>query len=140
MRPELPTTDLQIKATVDRLMQELPGAPVPARRGTPPAPLPREPAAILDRGERLEQLTDKALTKMDEILDLPLDMEHDHFPRVLSAQKDAAGSVLTLAARVDENRFRRKSTEALQSLLAAVVERETDLASPVLIQAPQAAE
>lgn len=140
MRPEPSVSDWQIKQTVDRLMQELPGAPVPARRGTPPAPLPRDPVAILDRGERLEQLTDKALAKMDEILDLPLEEDSDHFPRVLSAQKDAAGSVLTLAARVDENRFRRKSTEALQSLLQMVSERETALEAVVLDQNPQPAE
>lgn len=132
---------------LDRLgMPPRPLYPPPMTYAPPPArsvameesaaeadPLPTSSILTMERGEQLEHLTDKALRKADEILSLPLEPSDEQFGRILGTQRDMTASILTLAARVDENRFRKKSVEALQGLLAAVLERERVIGAPKII-------
>jgi hypothetical protein len=79
------------------------------------------------RAERLEKLVDKALERVDEILELPFDAADENFPRVLSAVKDTAINVVNLQLKADENHFRAKSQDGLMKLLADVLAKEGEV-------------
>ena len=52
-----------------------------------------------------------------KILDTDLDADDPNFARLLSAQKDAAVSVLNTAVKADENRFKNRSNKVIEELL-----------------------
>ena len=108
---ELPAFDLEVSAAA---LQE------------PELHLGSQPAA------HFEDITELALNKHREILELPLDRSRLDFQAILRAQTASAQSVLTAQVRVDEGRLRQKQTDTLGKLLE-VLEREKKLV-PVLIE------
>lgn len=128
-----------IDAQLDRILKpaELYAAPVTLDRdGCPEVPkdyweTAQEAANQLarknvpqDRGERLEGLVDKALDTAEEILSIEIDPFMPDSVRFISVKKDAAVAVLTLANKVDENRFRKRSASALLGILEKLTAQE----------------
>ena len=81
----------------------------------------------MGRAERLEHLVDKGLDVLEEVMDIPLDRSDEHFPRVLSAKKDAALGVVNLQLKADENTFRARSQDGLMKLLETVLAKEVEV-------------
>lgn len=87
-------------------------------------------ARIFNRDEVLEaennhavlsRLRTKSLLVIEEVLDTPLPPTTDpNYARILSAKKDAAGSIVNASLKADENCFRQKQTDALKRLYDAV--------------------
>ena len=74
---------------------------------------------------KLERVSEKALNKADEILDLPLpSADHASFGAVLRAQNAAANTVLNTQTKVDENRLRVGVVDKLPELLEILREEE----------------
>ena len=94
----------------------------PAKASTP------EISAVVplsaDRSDRLEKLVDDALTKAQEILEIPLVPGDDDFVKTASMQKDLVISLLNTGVKVDENRFKKRQGDALTGILAGLLERE----------------
>ena len=85
----------------------------------------------------LGRLRTKALKRLDEILDMPLPRDDDDdYARVASIIKDAANNIITSSLKADENCFRRRRTDALDRLYAAVT---ADLAkhAPLVIESTE---
>lgn len=77
----------------------------------------------MDDGVVLNVLVGKALTKLQEIIDLPLEKSDPEFMKLLSAQKDAAVSVVNTAVKVDETRLRARTENSLAKLLDKINQR-----------------
>lgn len=88
----------------------------------------------MERGQHLEALVDDALVKLEEIIAVQVDMLSDDPLKLLSIQKDAAVAVLNLANKVDENRFRKKSVDAITNILQKIVETEKLLGVSVTVK------
>ena len=113
-----------------------PSSGEPARQGTlAPVANGRAPRnSIL--ATRLEEVTEKAVNKLGDIIDMPLDTTDPHFASVLRAQTSAANTTLTTQVKVDETTLRRQQLDRLPALLALVnataarlppmIEHETD--------------
>ncbi len=86
-----------------------------------------------ERGAHLEQLVDQALDKLGEIMGQEVDILSDDPLKLISIQKDAAIAVINLANKVDENRFRKKSADAITSILQQVVDKEKALGITIAI-------
>jgi hypothetical protein len=69
---------------------------------------------------RLEEVTEKAVNKLGDIIDMPLDPTDPHFTSVLRAQTSAANTTLTTQVKVDETTLRRQQLDRLPALLALV--------------------
>ena len=82
----------------------------------------------MDRGERLERLVDAALDTAEEILAMEVDPLFPDAVRVISIKKDAMLGVLNLANKVDENRFRKRSADALQGILEKIMTHQLQAA------------
>jgi len=71
-----------------------------------------------DLASKLERVTETAIDKTDEILNLPLpSSDHPSFGSVLRAQNAAANTVLNTQTKVDENRLRGAVVNRLPELL-----------------------
>jgi hypothetical protein len=79
---------------------------------------------------RLETVCAKAVDKLDEIMELPLDPAHPAFAGVLRAQTTAANAALTVQAKVDDMTLRRQSVDRLPEILRLVAEVERKLPPP----------
>ncbi len=88
-----------------------------------------------ERGAHLEQLVDSAMGKLGDILALEVDILSDDPLKLISIQKDAAIAVINLANKVDENRFRKKSADAITSILQQVVNKEKALGITISVPA-----
>lgn len=86
----------------------------------------------MERGQQLETLIDLSLEKAEELLLLQLDRGDDNFPKIASMQKDLVVSLINTGVKVDENRFRKKSTEAVTEILAQLLDRERELGRPIV--------
>jgi hypothetical protein len=77
---------------------------------------------------KLERVTEKAIDKTDQILDLPLpDPDTASFGAVLRAQTASATTVLNTQVRVDENRLRKQRIDRLPEILQIIKEEEEKL-------------
>lgn len=76
------------------------------------------------RAERLECIVDQAMGKMEEILSIQADPYDREGLKLLSIQKDVISSVTSLAVKVDENHFRKRSASALVAILAKITAEE----------------
>lgn len=56
----------------------------------------------------------------DEIMRLPIDPEHKHFARILSAKQGVASSMFTASVRVDSAGMRKQTNDRLGEILALV--------------------
>ena len=96
--------------------------PVPDRYGTKPMPIEDEaPIGVLDASLELENLTTKALKKLDEILSEPTDFDSI---RMVNAQITAAGQILNTQSKVDDSRLRRRKLDTLPKLLEIIANQE----------------
>jgi hypothetical protein len=79
---------------------------------------------------KLERVTEKAIDKADEILDLPLpDPDTASFGAVLRAQNAAANTILNTQVKVDEHSLRRQTINKLPDLVRIIREEELKLAA-----------
>ena len=69
--------------------------------------------AVLDNSAKLETLTDKALTRLDEVLSEPITGD----PKEDAVKMDGIRLVMTTQLRVDDSRLKRKQTDTLARLL-----------------------
>jgi hypothetical protein len=76
---------------------------------------------------KLETVSERAIEKLDEILALPLDPEHDQFAGLLRAQNAAANTALNTQIRVDEFQLRHRQTDVLPRLLEIMAREEAKL-------------
>ena len=74
----------------------------------------------VDGGITLETLIPKAMRVADAILDMQLNQDDPNFARMLSAQKDMATAVFNTAQKADENQFKKRKSDVLEKLLAAI--------------------
>lgn len=70
-------------------------------------------------------------------MQIPLDPMDEAFLKLVSVQKDAAVAVVNLANKVDENRFRKKSADAITGILARVIEQEKTLGLGIVVGADE---
>jgi hypothetical protein len=73
-----------------------------------------------EQTNHLNRIVNKALRKIEDILDLnPAPWDND-YARLLSIQKDAAASAINMAIKADESRFRAQSDAAIAVILDEV--------------------
>lgn len=70
--------------------------------------------AVLDSSAKLDDLTQKALDFYDELLSEPMSTDD---MKMLSAQADAARTILTTQLRVDDSRLKKRNSDVLGQLL-----------------------
>jgi hypothetical protein len=70
--------------------------------------------AVLDSSAKLDDLTQKALDFYHDLLSEPLSLDD---AKLLSAQTDAARTILTTQLRVDDSRLKKRTTDTLAELL-----------------------
>lgn len=86
-------------------------------------PEPEVRAAVLDSSAKLDELTNKALTRLDEILSEPLASD----PKEMAVQMDAVRLTLTTQLRVDDSRLKKRENDTLAKLLAKMDEEDLKL-------------
>ncbi len=82
---------------------------------------------VLDASEGLDNLTQLALDKAKEILDMALIPGDEDFNAILKAQVSQVQTILTTQARVDEGRFKKKQVDKLGELLDLIRGEEARL-------------
>ncbi len=82
---------------------------------------------VLDASEGLDNLTQLALDKAKEILDMALIPGDEDFNAILKAQVSQVQTILTTQARVDEGRFKKKQVDKLGELLDLIRGEEAKL-------------
>ena len=70
--------------------------------------------AVLDSSAKLDELTTKALKFYDDLLSEPPATDD---PKILSAQSDAARTIMTTQLRVDDSRLKKRTNDTLAELL-----------------------
>ena len=86
---------------------------------------------VLNQAERFNRVTRLAVKTLEEILEEPLPLTNKDYARLLGIKKDAASSILSLALRADESKFRVQSMQGVMALLEEVrklKQEEPDLA------------
>lgn len=97
---------------------------LPAQIAMPVKPVREE---VLDASEGLDNLTQMALDKAKEILEMRLIPGDEDFNAVLKAQVSQVQTILTTQARVDEGRFKKKQVDKLGELLDLIRGEEAKL-------------
>ena len=69
---------------------------------------------------KLENVAEKAIDKLDQILGVPLDQDHEQFGSILRAQGAAANTALLTQVRVDESALRQRQLDRLPALIQEV--------------------
>lgn len=82
---------------------------------------------VLDASEGLDNLTQLALDKAKEILEMKLIAGDEDFNAILKAQVSQVQTILTTQARVDEGRFKKKQVDKLGELLDLIRGEEAKL-------------
>lgn len=82
---------------------------------------------VLDASEGLDNLTQLALDKAKEILEMQLVPGDEDFNSILKAQVSQVQTILTTQARVDEGRFKKKQVDKLGELLDLIRGEEAKL-------------
>jgi hypothetical protein len=80
--------------------------------------------AVLDSSAKLDELTDKALRFYDDLLSEPMSTDD---MKLLSAQADAARTILTTQLRVDDSRLKKRTNDTLALLLKRMEEEDARL-------------
>jgi len=80
--------------------------------------------AVLDSSAKLDSLTQKALDFYDDLLSEPMSMDD---MKLLSAQADAARTILTTQLRVDDSRLKKRSNDTLALLLERMEKEDVRL-------------
>ncbi len=80
--------------------------------------------------EHLERVSGKALTSLENILDIPLpDPEAENFGVVVKAHNAAAATTLATQTKVDENALQKRGQDMVPAVIALIqkYERENPL-------------
>ncbi len=93
----------------------------------PPAATADVREAVLDNSALLDNLTNKALARLDEVLSDPLSDD----PKEMAVQMDAVRLVMTTQLRVDDSRLKRKESDTLSKLLKRLDEEDVRLMKTV---------
>jgi hypothetical protein len=126
------------KSLFEKFRDAQPEAPLAAaesqKGGASESDPPRSLAGVTDDknalASKLERVTEKAIDKADEILDLPLpNPDSESFGAVLRAQNAAANTVLNTQVKVDEHSLRRQTIDKLPELVRIIREEELKLAA-----------
>jgi hypothetical protein len=80
-------------------------------------------SAVLDSSAKLDDLTQLALTRLEEILDEPLASD----PKEMAVQMDAIRLTLTTQLRVDDSRLKKRENDTLAKLLARLDDEDARL-------------
>lgn len=80
--------------------------------------------AVLDSSAKLDELTNKALKFYDDLLSEGAATDD---LKMLSAQSDAARTILTTQLRVDDSRLKKRTTDTLAELLRRMDEEDARL-------------
>ncbi len=80
--------------------------------------------AVLDSSAKLDELTNKALQFYDDLLSEPMSMDD---MKLLSAQADAARTILTTQLRVDDSRLKKRTNDTLALLLERMDKEDAKL-------------
>lgn len=111
-------------ASINKLdMGELPE--VPDRYAMPGAVVVAE--TTLDVSSKLHNLTELALLKAEEILQLPLHQDDADFATILRAQAQQVQTIFTAQLRADEGKFRKVTGDNLGKLLELLRDEEAKL-------------
>lgn len=95
------------------------------------APKPAVRDELLDASEGMDEITDLAIAKAREILELPLDRyDGDNFATILRQQGSTVATILTTQVRVDEGRFKKKQADKLGELLDLIRSEEARMVVP----------
>lgn len=117
------TLEERLQAECDRVL------PLDVDDWVPPAPISMEVVSVAHEKmddlrarapAQIDKLLDKALHKLDHILDMAPSPFDDDYAKLLSIQKDAALSVVNLSIKADENRFRIQNETAIVEILKEV--------------------
>lgn len=79
--------------------------------------------AVLDNSSMLDNITNKALARLDEILD----DEWSGDPKQDAIMMDAVRLTLTTQLRVDDSRLKKRTTDTLAQLLARMDREDANL-------------
>ena len=79
--------------------------------------------AVLDSSAKLDNLTNKALTRLDEVLSDPMTGD----PKADAVIMDGIRLVLTTQLRVDDTRLKKKSDDTLAKLLERLEQEDVRL-------------
>lgn len=82
---------------------------------------------VLDASDGLDNLTQLALDKAKEILEMPLRPDDEAFNAILKAQVSQVQTILTTQARVDEGRFKKKQVDKIGELIDLIRSEEARL-------------
>lgn len=96
-------------------------APVPAYEVIAPEKAAR--AAVLDSSAILDDITNKALKRLDEVLD----NEWSGDPKEDAIMMDAVRLTLTTQLRVDDSRLKKRTTDTLAQLLQRMEQEDVRL-------------
>ncbi len=88
-------------------------------------PIPADDKSPL--ASKLERLSEKALAKSDQILDMAPEIDDANFGTVLRAQTAVINSTLTTQARTDETRLRAQAVDRLDEICRVIQEEEKKL-------------
>ena len=80
--------------------------------------------AVLDSSAKLDELTTKALRFYDDLLSEPPATDD---PKILSAQSDAARTIMTTQLRVDDSRLKKRTNDTLAELLKRMEQEDVRL-------------
>jgi hypothetical protein len=80
--------------------------------------------AVLDSSAKLDDLTNKALKFYDDLLSEPPATDD---PKILSAQSDAARTIMTTQLRVDDSRLKKRTNDTLAELLKRMEQEDVRL-------------
>ncbi len=101
----------------------LPSSPIPME-GVVLEPLRAdEKAPVLDNSSLLEDITNKALGRLDDILSEPMPDD----PKAMAVQMDAVRLALTTQLRVDDSRLKKRSVDTLANLIARMNDEASKL-------------
>lgn len=103
----------------------LPSAPVRYAEVISPPAVPRD--AVLDSSAKLDELTNKALTRLDEVLSDPMTGD----PKADAVIMDGIRLVLTTQLRVDDSRLKKRTTDTLAELLKRMDQEDVRLMKTV---------
>lgn len=83
--------------------------------------------------EALERLSSKAITSLENILDVPLpEPDHETFPVIVKAHNAAAATTLSTQTKVDENALKKQGQDTVAVTIALIQKYEQENPTRIL--------
>ena len=90
-------------------------------------PRPLEKEGILDKTDKLDRLLDTALNKLEELLEVSVDVSDPDNARIIAAQLTASQTVISTVLKADDTRLRARQTDMLPKLLEIMRSEESKM-------------